>query len=111
MLNPADGQPLFAKAGIDQVSTAGSTVYRTKDAGAAKTVVDTFVAETQQDDSSFKPMTAPDGADYVKCLQNSLAAEYYCTAQYGRYAVELRAETEKDMASAVSAQGKLLAGF
>jgi len=86
-------------------------VYRARDALAAKTVVDRFTAETQQYYSSYEPMKAPEGADYAKCLQNSLAAQYYCTAQYGRYAVELHAGTDKDLSTAVAAQGELLAGF
>jgi len=111
VVNPNDDKPIFATAGIDLVTRDGSTVYRAKDATGAKYVVDGFIKESAGYVPSFKDMTAPSGADYVKCLQDSLAAQYYCVAQYGRYAVEISTDSESDMASAVSAQGELLAGF
>ncbi len=111
VVNPNDDKPIFDKAGVDLVTRDGSTVYRAKDAAGAKYIVDGFVKESAGYVPSFKEMTAPSGADYVRCLQDALAAQYYCVAQYGRYAVELNAKSESDMAEAVSAQGKLLAGF
>jgi hypothetical protein len=111
VVNPNDDKPIFDTAGIDLVTRDGSTVYRAKDATGAKYVVDGFVKESAGYIPSFKDMSAPPGADYARCLQDSLAAQYYCVAQYGRYAVEISTSSEADMAQAVSAQGKLLAGF
>ena len=111
VVNPNDDKPIFNTAGIDLVARDGSTVYRAKDATGAKYVVDGFVKESAGYQPTFTSMTAPPGADYAKCLQDALAAQYYCVAQYGRYAVEISASSESDMAEAVSAQGALLAGF
>ena len=93
------------------MATNGSTVYRTKDALGAKAVVDDFVAQIAVNSPKMTRMTAPKGADYVRCLQDTLGASYYCVAQYGRYAVEIRQPDETSMGKAVAAQGSLLAGF
>ena len=109
-LNPPADQKLYPLAGVDVVTENGSTLYRARDSDGAAMVVDDFVKQIGASDPKMTQMTPPDGADYAKCLQNTLAATYYCVAAYGRYAVEISQGTETAMAAAVSAQGKLLDG-
>ncbi len=111
MIDPLSDKKLYAETGVDLVATNGSTVYRARDALGAKAVVDDFVAQIAAGSPKMTPMTAPKGADYVKCLQDTLGASYYCVAQYGRYAVEMRQPDQVAMGKAVAAQGALLAGF
>jgi hypothetical protein len=110
-LNPPADQSVYPKAGVDLVAKNGSTVYRTKDAAGAKLIVDDFYDQISKDQTQMTDMKPPAGADYAKCLADTLGANYYCVAGYGRYAVELQAGDEASMSKAVSAQGKLLAGF
>lgn len=111
MIDPRADKKLYAATGVDLVATNGSTVYRAKDALGAKAVVDDFAAQIGVNSPKMTRMTAPPGADYTRCLQDTLGASYYCVAQYGRYAVEIRQPDETSMAKAVAAQGALLAGF
>ncbi len=108
--DPVGTRTLFGGAGVDLVSDGRATVYRATNAAGATAIRDDFVAFVQKS-GSMQPYSASVGVPSAKCLQEALNSSYYCVGTQGRYAFELSADSEGDLAAAMKAQFDLLGQF
>lgn len=87
--DPARSAKLFSDTGVDLVSTAGTTVYQTKDADGAKDVVDEFFDEVSAEAQPTNPVPNMTESRCLKLTEGG----FYCLATADRYTLETSAPT------------------
>lgn len=90
-VDPAASQPIYEETGMDLVGVGGNTVYRTRDAAAAKRLVELESAHTLKGKLNIQPVTIKGVPDaYCRSYGIGVATEPYfaCWVAVGRYVSE-----------------------
>lgn len=108
--NPALSRKNYAAAGVDWVSISRDTLYRAKDAAGAATLQEAFYAEVKAGSPKMETMDPGTAAGNGRCLQDTLAAKYYCVGTSGRFAFEINTESADQMKKSLESQTAMLTG-
>lgn len=105
----------FGETGVDRCANSpGSLVLRTRDDGAAKTLVSKFAAQPAGDDVVETPLEAPEGVPDAVCFKHTPKdpaggePSFGCLVTYGRYTASVSGESEVDIRQRAAAQYALL---
>ncbi|QIS09055.1 DUF7373 family lipoprotein [Nocardia arthritidis] len=106
---PGEDEKLFDDLGVDKVAFNGGLLYRTRNAAAARRLVDAHAKVGKL----FRPTAAPKGLPQAKCSEyhglREQRVRFDCSIAVGRYAAEIWANQRADAYQRISAQYALLA--
>ncbi|MFC9892377.1 hypothetical protein ACFVMC_01670 [Nocardia sp. NPDC127579] len=98
-------RPAYADAGVDLVASAGSRVYRTRDAAAAQRLLAALSAPLT---ATHYPYDSPPGLPDAKCYKDKTGPRFLCYLAYEHLVAEVEAAQPADLNQRMAAQYQLL---